>query len=113
MVFYLSLISDLEHDNFINLTRPLHEKELIKPILHLATLFARREAKTRLWGNMNGSYMFTGKKFAVNMYEPFLHFFCSPEQIRRVENQIYSNKWSISALLNVGSNLSEIDHNHL
>ena len=60
----------------------------LKPIFHLVTLFARREAKTRIrqrdWLKLVGEKI---RREKVEIVPTFLS--CSCEQIRQVENGLY------------------------
>ena len=63
------------------------DKHSIKPIFHLAILFARREAKTRI--RQRVWLTLVGKKIRREQVETVPTFFCSREQIRQVENKLY------------------------
>ena len=62
--------------------------DVFKPIFHLATLFARREAKTRIrrrnWLRLAGEKI---RREQVGSYRSYF-FVCSREQIRQVENRL-------------------------
>ena len=82
-----------------------------KPIFHLANLFARREAKTRIrqrdWLKLAGE---KNRREQVGSVPTF--FVCSREQIRLVENGLYTPCFShLSKTLNdtknpINSNLN-------
>ena len=63
------------------------KKNYLKPIFHLATLFARREAKTRIrqrdWLKLAGEKI---RRKQVGRVPTF--FVCSREQSRQVENRL-------------------------
>ena len=61
----------------------------VKPIFHLATLFALREAKTRV--RQRDWLKLAGEKIRREQVEAFLLFVCSREQIRQVENRLNMN----------------------
>ena len=50
--------------------------DCIKPVLHLANFFARREAKSKSW-----QCDWSAKKFAAKKLDQFLLFYCSREQL--------------------------------
>ena len=61
----------------------------VKPVFHVANLFARREAKTRIrqrnWLKLVGEKIRPEQVGTVPTF-----FFCSREQIRQVENGLYT-----------------------
>ena len=65
----------------------------VKPIFHLVTLFARREAKTRIrqryWLKLAGEKI---RREQVRTVPTF--FVCSREQIRQVENGLNRNTYT-------------------
>ena len=78
-----------------NAIKKLWEKisfhKYFKPIFQLATLFARRETKTRIrlrdWLKLAGEKIRREQVATVNR----AYFFaCSREQIRQVENRLYT-----------------------
>ena len=66
----------------------LHHFTIIKPVFHLATLFARRETKTRI--RHRDWLKLAGKKKSLRTSRNCPYFFvCSLEQSRLVENGLY------------------------
>ena len=69
-------------------------KKRLKPIFHLATFFARREAKTRI--RQHDWLKLAGKKIRREQVGSVPTFFvCSREQIRLVENRLKPAKLSL------------------
>ena len=59
-------------------------RRIVKPVFHLANLFARREAKTRI--RQRDWLTLVGEKIRREQVGTVPTFFCSREQIRQVEN---------------------------
>ena len=67
-----------------------------KPIFHLATLFARREAKIRI--RQRDWLTLVGEKIRREQVETVPPFSCSREQFRQVENEL-KTKWELALRL--------------
>ena len=70
----------------MNKIKVIPNKVSIKPIFHLVTFFARREARTRI--RHRDWLKFAGEKILREQVGTVPIFFCSREQSRQVENRL-------------------------
>ena len=77
-------IADAKVYNSLNHIGQKKPSPILKPIFHLMTLFARREAKTRI--RQTDWLKLAGEKIRRDCS---YFFVCSREQIRQVENRLY------------------------
>ena len=70
----------------------VHIYPVLKPFFHLATLFARRKAKTRIW--QRDWLKLVGAKFAVNKWEAFLLLCVRVNKFAKWKIGLYSD-WNL------------------